>query len=87
MLVLDLKGIKDKRSNLNISLREMADSIGLKDASTYMRYEKGTYLFKANHLPILAEKLNCSIQSLFLDIYLLESQIKESNQKGESKHG
>jgi transcriptional regulator with XRE-family HTH domain len=75
MLILDLNEIKVKRVNSNISLQEMADSLGFKDASTYMRYENGLYAFKANHLPVLAEKLKCSIESLFLNKNLLKSQL------------
>jgi transcriptional regulator with XRE-family HTH domain len=43
----------------------MAESMGLKNASTYMKYEKGEYSFRAEHLPILAKTLNCEIQDLF----------------------
>jgi transcriptional regulator with XRE-family HTH domain len=66
-MLLNLTQIKEKRTKLNISLQDMADDLGFKNASTYMKYEKGIYLFKANHLPIIASKLKCSIESLFFD--------------------
>lgn len=67
MAKLKLEVIKKRRLKLKISLQEMADSFGFKNASTYMKYEKGDYSFKADHVPILAEKLECTIQELFFD--------------------
>ncbi|MDH6370583.1 transcriptional regulator with XRE-family HTH domain [Paenibacillus sp. PastF-3] len=61
----NLEFIKKRRQELNLSLQEMAESLGFKNASTYMKYEDGTYLFKANHLPILANKLNANIEDFF----------------------
>lgn len=65
VLQLNLPYISSRRIELKISLQEMAESLGLKNASTYMKYEKGDYQFKANHLPIIALKLNCTIMDLF----------------------
>ncbi|BFH10664.1 helix-turn-helix domain-containing protein [Paenibacillus melissococcoides] len=57
--------IKSRRNDLNLSLQEMAIAFGFKNASTYMKYEEGTYLFKANQLPVLASMLNCKIENFF----------------------
>ncbi|WP_282154842.1 helix-turn-helix domain-containing protein [Cytobacillus gottheilii] len=66
--MLNLNFIKDKRQELEISLQDMADKLGFKHASTYMKYEKGIYLFKANHLPLLANQLRCkTIEELFFE--------------------
>lgn len=62
---LNLGFINLQRKKYEISLQEMAESLGFKNASTYMKYEKGEYSFKADHLPIIANKLNCSINDLF----------------------
>lgn len=62
---LDLQFIKDKRVELGKTLQEMADSLGMKNASTYMKYENGSYSFKASHLPKLAEELGCKITDFF----------------------
>ncbi|MDF1511929.1 helix-turn-helix transcriptional regulator, partial [Robertmurraya sp. DFI.2.37] len=54
MQTLDLEYIKNRRESLDISLQVMAESLGFKNASTYLKYENGTYTFKADQLPILA---------------------------------
>lgn len=65
MTVINLIFIKDRRIALGITLQEMADILGLKNASTYLKYEKGEYLFKAIQLPALAQKLECNISNFF----------------------
>ncbi len=64
---LNLKFIRQKRKEKHIILQEMAEIMGLKNASTYMKYEKGEYSFKAEHLPILAKTFGCKIQDLFFE--------------------
>lgn len=65
MGLLKLDFIKKRRQDLNLSLQEMAESLGFKNASTYMKYEEGEYAFKAYQLPILANKLDCKIENFF----------------------
>ena len=67
MKIINLNFILTKRVNLNLTLQEMAESMGFKNASTYSKYEKGEYEFKANQLPILAEKLQCKMSDLFFE--------------------
>lgn len=67
---LNLKLIRQKRKNRCATLQEMAELMGLRNASTYMKYEKGDYSFKAEHLPLLAKAFGCSIQDLFFDLDL-----------------
>ncbi|MNW37016.1 helix-turn-helix protein [compost metagenome] len=62
---VNLGFIKLRRQELNLSLQELAEALEFKNASTYMKYENGEYQFKANHLPILADKLNCTIENFF----------------------
>ncbi|OMC76491.1 transcriptional regulator [Paenibacillus odorifer] len=78
---LNLEFIKKRRQELNLSLQEMAESLGFKNASTYMKYEDGTYSFKANHLPILANKLEAKIEDFFIEnfaeIAILENEVSK----------
>lgn len=62
---LDLRFIKNRRNDLGKTLQEMANSMEIKNASTYMKYENGAYAFKAEHLPKLAKALNCKISDFF----------------------
>lgn len=54
-----------RRKILGYSQQEMAETLGFKTASTYLKYENGDYKFKANMLPILAKKMNCKINDFF----------------------
>lgn len=73
MLTLNLDFIKNRRNDLGISLQDMADRMrkinnnnGFKNASTYKKYEDGDYKFDAEHLPLLAKILKCSISNFFV---------------------
>lgn len=48
-----------------MTLQEAAEAMAMKNASTYMKYENGTYLFKAEQLPLLARVLKCSTENFF----------------------
>ena len=65
MKSLDHPYIKHRRLELEKTLQDMADALGMKNASTYMKYENGTYAFKAEHLLVLANALKCKITDLF----------------------
>ncbi|EAC3694188.1 TPA_asm: helix-turn-helix domain-containing protein [Listeria monocytogenes] len=43
----------------------MADLLDIKNASTYYKYENGSYSFKAEMLPKLANALECDIENFF----------------------
>ncbi|MDC6155679.1 helix-turn-helix transcriptional regulator [Bacillus albus] len=62
---LNLDFIQNRRLELDITLLDLAKVLGFKNASTYMKYEKGNYTFKANHLPLIARVLDCKIEDLF----------------------
>ncbi|KZS49015.1 transcriptional regulator [Paenibacillus glucanolyticus] len=62
---VNLGFVKQRRLELGLSLQDMAGVLGFKNASTYMKYEEGSYAFKANHLPVLANKLECRIENFF----------------------
>jgi len=64
---VNLNYLKTQRITLGLSLQDMAEELGFKNASTYMKYEDGLYLFKANHLPVLAVKLKCRIENFFVE--------------------
>jgi transcriptional regulator with XRE-family HTH domain len=65
MKTLNHQFIKDRRLSLEITQQEMADNLGFKNASTYLKYENGTYSFKADQLPLLAKFLKCNINDFF----------------------
>ncbi len=68
MKVFSLEFIKQRRQELNLTLQEAADAMEMKNASTYMKYENGTYSFKAEHLPLLAKVLQCNTENFFRQI-------------------
>jgi transcriptional regulator with XRE-family HTH domain len=62
---IDLDYIKSRRTNLKITQQHMANMLGFKNASTYLKYEKGEYSFRAVHLPLIANELHCELKHLF----------------------
>ena len=71
--------IRSRRTDLKITLQEMAETLDFKNASTYMKYEKDEYSFRAEHLPVIANKLNCNIQDLFFEGDFAESAKSKRN--------
>ncbi|MBO1005646.1 helix-turn-helix domain-containing protein [Pseudogracilibacillus auburnensis] len=61
----NLSFIKNRREELSLTNQEMAEKLGYKNGSTYLKYENGTYLFKADTLPDLALALDCEIKDFF----------------------
>lgn len=62
---LNLEFVADRRVKLNIPMQEMAAKLGFKNASTYLKYERGNYRFRADQLPDLADALHCAIEDFF----------------------
>lgn len=65
MQELNLVLIKQRRKEMRITLQEMAEELGFKDASTYWKYEKGVYKFNADHIPKVAAKLKLKMSEIF----------------------
>lgn len=65
METFNLKFIKQRRLDLQMTLQDVAEAMGMKNASTYLKYENGTYSFKAEQLPQLAKVLQCSTEKFF----------------------
>lgn len=63
--MIDLEYIKTKRQSKNISQQKMAEELGFKNASTYLKYESGEYAFKADMLPRLSQVLDDNIENFF----------------------
>ena len=61
----NLEFVKQRRQELDMTLQEAAEAMEMKNASTYMKYENGTYAFKAEQLPLLAKVLKCSTENFF----------------------
>ncbi|AJH77501.1 MULTISPECIES: helix-turn-helix domain-containing protein [Heyndrickxia] len=66
MQQFNLAFIVKRRKELNLSLQYMADGLGFRNASTYLKYERGEYQLRANQLPILAKLLQCSVSDFFI---------------------
>ncbi|GEK30296.1 hypothetical protein KZO01_06050 [Kurthia zopfii] len=66
MKIFSLTYIKNRRIELGMTQQELAKSLGYKGSSTYLKYENGTYSFKAEQLPLLANELNCDILDFFI---------------------
>lgn len=62
---VNLEFIKQKRKSKKLTLQEMAEALGFKNASTYMKYEKGEYKFRADHISVLSTELECAINDFF----------------------
>lgn len=62
---INLALIKQRRKEMRISLQEMAETLGFKNAANYYKYEKGMYKFDASHLPIVASKLKLKVSEIF----------------------
>lgn len=65
MKEINLFLIKKRRKEMRITLQEMAEVLGFKNASNYYKYEKGEYKFSAEHLPLIADKLKLKINEIF----------------------
>lgn len=62
---LDLDFLKQRRNEMGLTHQQMAKQLSFKNASTYFKYENGTYFLKAIHLPILADLLQCHMNDFF----------------------
>lgn len=69
VIVLNYSKLKQLRMNKNISLKEMADALGLKTAGGYSRIESGENKLKAEHLPIIAKKFEIELNDLTKEIF------------------
>ena len=49
---INLDFIRSERDRNNLTLIEMSTALGFKNASTYLKYENGDYIFKANNYEI-----------------------------------
>ena len=74
MKIFNLSVIKRRRKFLEKTLKEAAESLGMKNASTYLKYESGAYSFKAEQLPLLAKTLSCEVEDFFTE-EVAESEI------------
>lgn len=67
MKQVNLVLIQARRKEMRITLQEMASTLGLRNASSYYRYERGDYKFDASHVPIIAKKLKLKMNEIFFD--------------------
>ena len=62
---IDLKFLAKRRKELNLKLEDVSNALGFKSCSTYLKYEKGEYVLKANMLPKLAQIFKCELDDFF----------------------
>lgn len=67
MKQVNLVLIRARRKEMRITLQEMADTLGFRNASNYYKYEKGEYKFDASHIPVVAQKLKLKMNEIFFD--------------------
>ena len=65
MKSFDLEYIQKRRNELGLTMQEMAKRLGLSNASSYCKYEKGEYKFNAEIIPKLASVLKTDIKNFF----------------------
>lgn len=64
---VNLSLLKEAREEKKISMQEMAEFLGFKNASTYLKYENGEYSFKLEMLPKLSKKLGIPYKNFFVN--------------------
>lgn len=61
--------LKSLRINNNLTLLEVANSLGYKYPSSYRKIENGEQTLKANQIKVLAKLFNCSEQKILNSSY------------------
>lgn len=56
--------LRKLRISKNISLQDMAETLGLKTAGGYLRIETGENKLKAEHLPLIAKRFDMTLEEL-----------------------
>lgn len=64
---INLELIKQRRKEMRLTLKEMAEALGFKDASTYWKYENGVYKFNADQIPVVCMTLKLRVNEVFFD--------------------
>ena len=59
-----MNSLKEVRAKANLTQEQLANLINV-DRSTITKWETGEAFPRADKLPLLAEKLNCTIDDLF----------------------
>jgi DNA-binding XRE family transcriptional regulator len=58
------KNIRQKRQELRLSQRFMAEKIGLGNPTSFVRIEKGTYCISVKNLMAICEVFECSAKDI-----------------------
>ena len=61
--------LKELRKKNNLTLLEVANSLGYKYPSSYRKIENGEQILKANQIKVLANIFNCSEQKILILSY------------------
>lgn len=65
--------IQERMTQKKITLQEMAEFLGYKNASSMHKYLNGAYQFRAHHVPVLLEKLSITMEELFFEDKIADS--------------
>lgn len=82
MKVINTTLIREKMKARSLTLQEMSNRLGYKDASTFFRFLAGEQRFRADHVPILLETLEMTMDELFVD----DEIAKLANDDSEKSH-
>ena len=85
MRQINLAFVRQRRTELGLTLQQMATALGMKSPANYFKYERGDYAFKANHLPPLTKQLGCEIEELFADSPFFADDFAKTAKDSESE--
>lgn len=63
-LIIDLESLARCRISKGITMKEMAEAMGLKTPGGYARIESGDVRLRAEHLPVIADKFEMTVSQL-----------------------
>lgn len=74
--MINYNRLRQLRIERKISLKDMADALGLQTPGGYSRIESGENKLNAAHLPIIAEKFDMVLDQLVKEIFF-EHQVDD----------
>jgi len=78
---INLKLIKEQRTEKGFNIDEMASKLGLTNGSMYWKRENGDYKFKAEEVMKLSVVLEIPLEELFLSKPYSKTEIVKKNDK------
>lgn len=63
---VNIKLIKQRRIEEGLTLKQMADALGIESKANYYKRENGDTKFKSSELPIISDVLNIDYKKIFI---------------------